>query len=55
MFTFGFVGPVCNDHGPIVQESISVIKDACDEFDPVGSRGIEDLADRIATLALSMR
>ncbi len=36
MFTFGFVGPVCDDYGPIFQESISVIKDACDEFDPVG-------------------
>lgn len=36
MFTYGFVGPVCDDYGPIFQESISVIKEACDEFTPVG-------------------
>ena len=36
MFTFGFVGQVCGDYGPIFQESISVIKTACDEFEPVG-------------------
>lgn len=36
MFTFGFVGQVCSDFGPIFQESIAVIKTACDEFDPVG-------------------
>jgi len=35
MFTFGFVGQVCADYGPIFQESISVIKTACDEFVPV--------------------
>ncbi|MEX1369407.1 MAG: hypothetical protein AB1Z98_40140 [Nannocystaceae bacterium] len=36
MFTFGFVGQVCGDYGPIFQEAIGVIKTACDEFDPVG-------------------
>ena len=36
MFTYGFVGPVCEDYGPIFQESIAVIKTACDEFGPVG-------------------
>ena len=36
MFTYGFIGPVCNDYGPIFQESISVIKTACDEFVPPG-------------------
>lgn len=36
MFTYGFIGPVCEDYGPIFQESIAVIKTACDEFGPVG-------------------
>ncbi len=36
MFTYGFIGPVCDDYGPIFQESIAVIKTACDEFGPVG-------------------
>jgi hypothetical protein len=36
MFTYGFIGPVCQDFGPIFQESIAVIKTACDEFGPVG-------------------
>lgn len=36
MFTYGFVGPVCEDYGPIFQESIAVIKTACDEFGAVG-------------------
>ncbi|MCH9688755.1 MAG: hypothetical protein K0V04_45405 [Deltaproteobacteria bacterium] len=36
MFTFGFIGPVCEDYGPIFQESIGVIATACDEFNPVG-------------------
>jgi hypothetical protein len=36
MFTYGFVGPVCQDYGPIFQESIAVIKTACEEFGPVG-------------------
>lgn len=36
MFTYGFIGPVCEDYGPIFQESIAVIKTACDDFGPVG-------------------
>jgi hypothetical protein len=36
MFTYGFVGAVCEDYGPIFQESIAVIKTACEEFGPVG-------------------
>jgi hypothetical protein len=36
MFTYGFVGPVCDDYGPIFQEAIAVIEDACEEFGPVG-------------------
>jgi hypothetical protein len=36
MFTYGFIGPVCGDYGPIFQESIAVIKTACDEFGPEG-------------------
>ena len=36
MFTYGFIGPVCEDYGPIFQESIAVIKTACEEFGPVG-------------------
>jgi len=36
MFTYGFIGPVCQDFGPTFQESIAVIKTACDEFGPVG-------------------
>ncbi|MCX4241234.1 hypothetical protein [Paraliomyxa miuraensis] len=36
MFTYGFIGPVCEDYGPIFQEAIGVIKTACDEFGPVG-------------------
>jgi hypothetical protein len=36
MFTYGFIGPICQDFGPIFQESIAVIKTACDDFGPVG-------------------
>ena len=36
MFTYGFIGPVCEDYGPIFQESIATIKTACDEFNPQG-------------------
>jgi hypothetical protein len=36
MFTYGFVGPVCEDYAPIFEESIAVIKTACEEFDPQG-------------------
>jgi len=36
MFTYGFIGPVCEDYGPIFQESIAVIKTACEEFGAVG-------------------
>lgn len=36
MFTYGFIGPVCEDFGPTFQESIAVIKTACDEFGNVG-------------------
>lgn len=36
MFTFGFIGRVCDDYGPAFDESIAVIKDACDTFIPVG-------------------
>jgi hypothetical protein len=35
-FTYGFVGPVCEPYGPFFSEAISVIKSACDEFDPIG-------------------
>jgi hypothetical protein len=36
MFTYGFVGPVCQPYGPFFAEAISHIKSACDEFTPVG-------------------
>ena len=36
MFTYGFIGPVCEDYGPIFQESVATIKSACDEFNPPG-------------------
>lgn len=36
MFTYGFVGPVCQPYGPFFQEAISNIKSACDDFVPVG-------------------
>ncbi len=36
MFTFGFIGPVCDDFGPIFAESIAVIATACEEFNPIG-------------------
>ena len=36
MFTYGFVGPVCQPYGPFFSEAISQIKSACDGFDPVG-------------------
>jgi hypothetical protein len=36
MFTYGFVGPVCQPYGPFFEEAIGVIKSACDEFVPPG-------------------
>ncbi len=36
MFTYGFVGPVCEPYGPFFAEAIGVIKSACDEFVPPG-------------------
>jgi len=36
MFTYGFVGPICAPYGPIFEDAISVIKSACDDFDPPG-------------------
>ncbi len=36
MFTYGFVGPVCQPYGPFFQSAISQIKSACDDFVPQG-------------------
>jgi hypothetical protein len=36
MFTYGFVGPVCEPYGPFFADAISHIKSACDDFTPVG-------------------
>ncbi len=36
MFTYGFVGPICQPYGPLFLEAIGVIKSACDEFVPPG-------------------
>jgi hypothetical protein len=36
MFTYGFVGPICEPYGPLFVEAIGVIKSACDEFEPPG-------------------
>ncbi len=36
MFTYGFVGPVCQPYGPFFLEAIDVIQSACDEFEPPG-------------------
>jgi hypothetical protein len=36
MFTYGFVGPVCEPYGPFFAEAISHIRSACDDFTPVG-------------------
>lgn len=36
MFTYGFVGPICEPFAPFFIEAISVIKSACDEFEPPG-------------------
>ncbi|HWB82039.1 MAG TPA: vWA domain-containing protein [Nannocystaceae bacterium] len=36
MFTYGFVGSVCQPYGPFFVEAISVIKSACDDFEPPG-------------------
>jgi hypothetical protein len=36
MFTYGFVGSVCEPYGPFFNEAISVIKSACDDFVPPG-------------------
>ncbi len=36
MFTYGFVGPICEPYGPFFLEAIGVIKSACDEFQPPG-------------------
>ncbi len=34
MFTYGFVGPICEPYGPLFLDAIGVIKSACDEFEP---------------------
>ncbi len=34
MFTYGFVGPICEPYGPFFLEAIGVIKSACDDFEP---------------------
>lgn len=36
MFTYGTVGSICEPYGPIFVEAISIIKSACDEFEPPG-------------------
>jgi hypothetical protein len=36
MFTYGFVGPICQPYGPFFVEAIGVIKSACDDFVPPG-------------------
>ncbi|HET6585579.1 MAG TPA: hypothetical protein VFG69_19100 [Nannocystaceae bacterium] len=36
MFTYGFVGPVCQPYGPFFLEAIDVIESACDDFEPPG-------------------
>jgi hypothetical protein len=36
MFTYGFVGSVCEPYGPQFQQAISIIDSACDDFQPPG-------------------
>jgi len=36
MFTYGFVGSICEPYGPFFVDAISVIKSACDDFQPPG-------------------
>ena len=36
MFTYGFVGSVCQPYGPQFQQAIAIIDSACDEFEPPG-------------------
>ncbi len=36
MFTYGFVGGICQPYGPIFTEATSVIDGACDTFTPPG-------------------
>lgn len=36
MFTYGYVGSVCEPYGPQFQEAISIIDSACDDFEPPG-------------------
>ena len=36
MFTYGYVGPVCQPYGPFFEAAIANIKSACDDFTPVG-------------------
>lgn len=35
-FTYGFIGPVCEDYGLVFAESIGVIESACEGFMPIG-------------------
>ena len=36
MFTYGYVGSVCEPYGPQFQEAISIIDSACEDFEPPG-------------------
>jgi hypothetical protein len=36
MFTYGYVGPVCEPYGPFFQAAIANIESACSEFTPQG-------------------
>ena len=36
MFSYGYVGSVCEPYGPQFQEAISIIDSACDDFEPPG-------------------
>jgi hypothetical protein len=36
MFTYGFIGPICQPYGPFFEEAIGAIKSACDDFVPPG-------------------
>jgi hypothetical protein len=36
MFTYGYVGSVCEPYGPQFQDAISIIDSACDDFEPPG-------------------
>lgn len=36
LFTYGFVGGICADYGPIFQQAVSVVDEACMNFIPPG-------------------